>query len=320
MAEGSVVDSPHQAPAGPFLDVALPQLPPPPRPPISALQVAQGVAPPAPVAGQAPPPPNSLEALLHGAAIPALPGIDQLVAPLRALLGSFGTGKFGAFNPTWFFKESSMVLDKSMTATSGALNTLDYVWKGLAADDAKASGKAATKGGDQLSDQGNALSDITRAAADTVQRGNAKLAGITQSFAATAVALAPTAFTPPGQAALMTAAAEHFAQAMSVVSQTQGALGAHAAQLAAAGGPIKLPPPPKLDPFTLAQNIVGFIQPIEQGVSTLISDIGSAMEKDAAAKKDEAPPPHAAAPPPGAPPAGTAPPPPTKPPTPPPPT
>lgn len=228
-------------------------------------------------------PADPLTALLNGLHLPALPGTDQLLGPLRSLQSSFGSGALGALNPAFAFKESAGALDKVMSSTDAALQTIDYVWKGLAADDAKSSGKAAAASGSRLSDQGTSLGGITESAAQTVQRGSAKLADIARSFAHDAIALAPIYFTPPGQAALLTTAVDHLSQALATVSTTQAELAVQAAGMANAAAPIGIPAPPKLDPLVLADDVLHISQPLLEEATGLAGDLIEALSKPPAA-------------------------------------
>ncbi|KAA0023483.1 hypothetical protein [Antrihabitans cavernicola] len=234
----TVLDALRSSPAGPFLDLPLPQLPQP---------SATGALPPmlpSPIAAAPALPPNPLDMLLQGDGIPALPGIDQLLKPLTDLASGFGSGVLGAFDPTQILSQVSSALDGALQLGQTGLKGLDQVWQSGAAQNAQAMGQSAQVSGDEVSKRGKDISAVTRDAAGSVERGNIKLAGIVQSFVATAVAAAPVIFTPPGQAMLMASAADHLGQALAVVAQTRGELTTHTAHMAALAGPLSVPAGP----------------------------------------------------------------------------
>jgi hypothetical protein len=205
------------------------------------------VAAPSAVAGP-PGPTNPLDALLHETHLPALPSLDQLFAPIQHLISSFGSGAFGAVNPSVVFTQVSGWLDTLMEVAGGAAGLLSQVWQGLAASDAHASGERGKANGNELSDQAHDIGSVTQSAVDAVNRGYTELVGIAQSFAATVAAAAPVLLTPPGISLLMQSAADHFARALAVVNRTRAELDKHTGELlAAAGGAI-----PTISPIAMA--------------------------------------------------------------------
>lgn len=292
----ALVDGLRHTSIGPFLDTALAQLPPLPSVPLPSVPLPPlpqlGPVPPAPPAGPPPPagphplPPNPIDALIQGVHLPALPGVDQLMQPFHALLGSFGSGTFGALNPAQIFEQSSKLLDKAMDVGSSALQSLSSAWSGDAAQGAQTTGKKAVEDGDKVSTQGKDIAGLTQIAAGHVQRGQAKIAGIVQSFAATAVATAPIIFTPPGQFALMSSASKHLAEATAVVAETQAALGGLSAEVAKAGGPIQVLLNSGIDPAKIANEAIGTVKPIVSKMTETISDALEESSGDADSDAD----------------------------------
>ncbi|AOW92525.1 hypothetical protein BFN03_06940 [Rhodococcus sp. WMMA185] len=263
----------QNSPLGPLLDTPvgdlaghLPQLPPPP------------VLPPLP--------PNPLEELLNGAGLPALPGIDELLAPLRDLASSFGTGMFGDFDPTAILDMSSKVIDQTMSIGMSGLKVLDQIWQSDAAQAARSQGMQAQTSGAELSERGAAISRTTEIAAASVARGNANLMAIAESFAATAIAAAPTILTPPGQAMLLASAAEHLQAAIGVVTQTRTELTEHIVTMNSLATPVSVPPPPGSvgfgpsganSPFAIASQVIEQVgKPIISKVTGGVDDLVSA--------------------------------------------
>ncbi|WP_019927074.1 hypothetical protein [Nocardia sp. BMG111209] len=177
-------------------------------------------------------PADPVGALLHGLALPAVPGADALLKPFLDLLSGFGTGVLGAVNPASIIGQGSQVIQAAMQVGAGAFKTVDQVWQGKAARSAQDAGQRAQAQGQDTSQRGLDISQLTEQAAGVIQRGNVQLTAIAQAFAAEATALAPVVFTPPGQATLITTATESLGQAVSIVNATRAELSGYTAQLA----------------------------------------------------------------------------------------
>ncbi|MEU2252250.1 hypothetical protein [Nocardia xishanensis] len=176
-------------------------------------------------------PADPIGALMNGLQIPALPGVDLLFKPILDLLSSFGTGIFGALDPTAILSQSSQIIETAMQIGKGSLATVEQLWEGQASRQAQAAGQQANQQGQEASQRGFDISELTQRAAAVVQQGNAQLLGIAGSFATQATAMAPVILTPPGQAALIASATEHLGQAVSVVNLTRGDLAGKTAEL-----------------------------------------------------------------------------------------
>ncbi len=271
----TVLEALQASPAGPFLNMPMPGLPQLPQlPPLPPL------------------PPNPLDALLQGQGLPALPGIDQLLKPITDLASGFGSGNLGAFDPTQIFQQSSKLIDTAMQMGMSGLKTLDQVWQGNAAQQAQAQGKQAQGNGEELSQRGTDISTVTADAAASVQRGNAKLVGIAESFATTAIAAAPVAFTPPGQAMLMAAAAEHISQAIAVVTETRAELTGHTAQMGTLAEPVPVAAGPNTgssSPFAIASQVMeGIGKPLLSAVTENVQSLIETSTQAASVSMDGA--------------------------------
>ncbi|MBJ8345270.1 hypothetical protein [Antrihabitans sp. YC2-6] len=264
----TVLEALQRSPLGPFLDLPLPQLP-----TIPGLGLPQ-----LPALPQLPP--NPLDALLSGQGLPALPGVDQLLKPITDLASGFGSGVLGSLDPTALLQQSSGLIDTAMQVGMGGLKVLDQLWQSEAAQNAQAQGRQAQGSGEEVVQRGNDISTVTQDAAATVQRGNAKLALIAESFATSAVAAAPLILTPPGQMLMMTAAAEHISQAIEVVAQTRAELGGHTARMSGLSEPVPVPAGPNANtgatgpsPFAIASTL------LESVGKPLVSTVTSGLEK-----------------------------------------
>jgi hypothetical protein len=176
-------------------------------------------------------PADPVAALMSGLALPALPGVDMLFKPILDLLGSFGTGVLGALDPTQILSQSSKIIETAMQVGKGGMQTVDQLWQGQAARNAQVAGQQANTQGQDTSQRGFDISELTQKAAAVVQQGNAQLTGIASSFATQAAALVPVIPTPPGQAALIATATEHLGQAVAVANATRGDLAGKTAEL-----------------------------------------------------------------------------------------
>ncbi|NLE78040.1 MAG: hypothetical protein GX610_00385 [Rhodococcus sp.] len=261
----------QNSPLGPLLDT-----------PVDAAGLPVG--PELPPLPQLPPlPPNPIDAILQGLPIPALPGIDELFKPLMDLAGSFGTGSLGAFDPTAILSASSGMIDQAMSMSMTGLKVLDQVWESDAAQAAQTQGRQAQVSGAELSERGDQISTTTQSAAASVARGNANLATISQSFAATATAAAPMIMTPPGQAMLLASAAEHLKAAIGVVTNTRTELSEQTLTMNGLAAEVPVPPPPAVpgaiggqSPFALASTVIEKVgQPMISTVTSGIEEIAS---------------------------------------------
>ncbi|NKZ91425.1 hypothetical protein GS966_15970 [Rhodococcus hoagii] len=241
-AQPTVLDLLQASPVGPVLDMPVPRTPmealaaSPLGPALNTpfVDIAAGALPPAP----------ALPPLPELPPLPPLPGIDQLLQPVADLASAFGTGAFGGFDPTALLRQSSSVIETALSMGVSGLRALDGAWDGSAALAAQSQGEQVRITGEQLSERGNAIASVTQDAAATVSRGNAQLVAVAESFAATAVAAAPVALTPPGQTMLLAAAADHLQRALSVVAATRAELAGHQSAMAALGAEIPVPAAP----------------------------------------------------------------------------
>ncbi|MBF6168448.1 hypothetical protein IU486_27390 [Streptomyces gardneri] len=224
-------------------------------------------------AGALPPlPADPVAALMQGVALPALPGVDVLMKPILDLLGSFGTGVIGALDPTAILSQSSKIIEMAMQVGKGSMGTVEQLWQSQAARNAQAASQQANVEGQETSQRGLDISEITQRAAAVVQQGNAQLLGIASSFATQATALAPVILTPPAQATLIASATEHLGHAVGVVNATRGDLAGKTAELSGMVQQLVAPgggPAPQEVAQALAQNVG---QPILEQAQSTASD------------------------------------------------
>ncbi|MEE2031946.1 hypothetical protein, partial [Rhodococcus chondri] len=236
----TVLDALRASPVGPVLDMPLPLDVPLPTLPLPT-----------------PPASNPVTELLQSIPVPTLPDLDRLLRPLTDLGAMFGTGIVEALDPAAILGQSSRLLDTAGALGRSALDALPDSWEGETAEVAAEHGRRARVAAGELSDRGDRIGEITRAATASVERGNIELTGIAQSFVAFLTAAAPVSMTPPGQAAVVAAAVEHTQAALAVVARTRGELTGHTTAMHALTAPIPVPPPiagaraPRPDPGAL---------------------------------------------------------------------
>ncbi|MEE2056271.1 hypothetical protein Q7514_01845 [Rhodococcus artemisiae] len=242
----TVLDALRASPVAPVLDMPLPPAP----------ELPTFVPPAAP--GQ-----EAIAELLQSIPVPTLPQIDELLRPIVELGNMFGTGICETLDPSTILQQGSRLLDGAASLGRSALSALPESWEGTAADMAADHSTRAQLASYELSERGDLIGQVTRAATATVERGNVELTGIAQSFIASAVATAPVAMTPPGQAALITSAVEHVSSALAVVARTRGELAGHTVAMNALIPPIPVPAPAMtsipLDPGALASTVSGTV-------------------------------------------------------------
>ncbi|MCJ0902522.1 hypothetical protein [Rhodococcus sp. ARC_M6] len=217
-------------------------------------------------------PPNAAESLMQGIALPSLPGVDALFKPLIDLAKSLGSGVFNGTNPVNVLNQASALIEKAGGLSKSGLADVSQTWNGTGNEVATDTNEAAYRSGSELSERGTAISTTTAAAAESVQRGNAQLAAIAQSFATAVVAAAPIAWTPPGQALLLAAASEHMQAAIAAVNQTRGEMLAHTTVMNSLAGSIPVPPPPVSDALAALSPIA---QTAAQQLTQVVEQAGS---------------------------------------------
>ncbi|MEV1132851.1 hypothetical protein ACIBED_02260 [Rhodococcus coprophilus] len=172
-----------------------------------------------------------------------MPEIQELLRPLTELGSLFGTGIVDALDPTAVLQQASRLLESATALGRSALHALPDSWEGATAEAAADHGIRARQATIELADRGDRIGDVTRAATATVERGNVELTGIASSFVSIAVAAAPAAITPVGQAALLASAVEHLHAALAVVARTRGELTVHTGTMSALTTPVPVPAP-----------------------------------------------------------------------------
>ena len=104
----------------------------------------------------------------------------------------FGAADLPGLDPAAILQQSSRFLDTAASIGRSAVDLLPDSWEGAPADAAIEHGRQAHTSAVALSERGDRIGELTRAATATVERGNVELTGIAQSFLAVASATALT--------------------------------------------------------------------------------------------------------------------------------
>ena len=79
-------------------------------------------------------PNNVVESMLAGIPVPALPGIEDLFAPLIELGKSLGTGTFAGIDPVGIFDQASTLIDHAMGLSRSAVADVGQTWNSTGSD------------------------------------------------------------------------------------------------------------------------------------------------------------------------------------------
>ncbi|MBJ7291455.1 hypothetical protein [Williamsia sp.] len=203
----SIIEMLRHSPLGPIIDT-----------PVKDVLKSIGVPPP-----PGPPPP-----MPPAPTIPPLPALDvtSLFKPLTDLIGSFGSGNLAGqgFDPTSLLTGLSQVIQSAMGVATGAMSAADGGWSGQAATTNAAKSATAAGEGTQVSAKADNIASSTVDGAAIVSKGNAEMVAVITKFSATAAAAMPFIWSPPGQVAMLTAAADALAEATTVVTTTMAEL------------------------------------------------------------------------------------------------
>ncbi len=144
-----------------------------------------------------------------------------LIAPLQALLTSFGTGAMPVDGPSTQLRRASEVLESVRRQSTQATVELDHQWHGVAATRTVETMHAMHLDTAHTSDRGNEIAVVMDTATEVVNGGYRDLAAILDSFIETTSAAGPVLLTPAGWPALLAVAEQHLRRAMSVIERVR---------------------------------------------------------------------------------------------------
>lgn len=125
-----------------------------------------------------------------------------------------------------------------------ALDALERAWESTAATASIDKGRDLENSKGELREQGATISRLTKEGAAIIASGKAQLQLVASRLATQLAALAPTAFTPWGQAAILSAISAAVAESQAIVAATEAQLAPVTQQLLAAARPVPVPAPP----------------------------------------------------------------------------
>ncbi|MGV9678066.1 NlpC/P60 family protein [Nocardia sp. NPDC003482] len=206
--------------------------------------------------------------------------LTALAQPLLDLLASFGNGVLPGGGPADALRNASTSLDGIHQAGASSINQLTSVWNGQGGDAAMDKAMKVQTSAAAISDRGYSIADVVSQAAATVQTGQKELDAILQSFVDSVTALGPAVTTPPGLAAVVSSAIDHFGQALTVVGRVRSELDTHTAAMTELTPPPPTPPPADAAaaataPASMAAPVLSGVQQAGSALSGLASTGGS---------------------------------------------
>ncbi|MFW0783820.1 NlpC/P60 family protein [Gordonia sp. CPCC 206044] len=154
-----------------------------------------------------------------------------LIAPLQALLHSFGTGVMPVGGPSTQLRQASEVMEGVRKQSATATLELDHQWQSAAASQAVESMEALHVDSDRVSDRGVDIAAVTDTASEIVNGGYTDLAAILDSFVETTTAAGPVLLSPVGWPALTQLAEQHLERAVQVIDRVRHDLGGETRKL-----------------------------------------------------------------------------------------
>lgn len=227
------------------------------------------------------------------AGLPPLPAIDlsALVSPLLSqmqLLGEGiihgpwgtggdadpaaaggGTGTGGGLSGMY---DLSRVLSESLSTGSSAMNALQGQWQGQGSDSAKVTSEQIEADKKAVKTQGEKIAATVRAGAGIINHGNLLLKAVATRLATTLAALSPTAVTPGGQAAIVSAIAAATAEAKAIIATTEAELVPPTQTMMALSEPVPVRMPPGAE-AAQAQKAAQMAQQVMEPVQQLLQQV-----------------------------------------------
>lgn len=181
----------------------------------------------------------------------------------------------------------SQTLGQSLSTGSAALSALQSQWQGDAAQSAAATGQRLEEDKAAVKSQGEQIAATVRVGAGIINHGNMLLQAVATKLATTLAALAPAAFTPPGQIAIMSAISSATAETQTIIAATEAELIPPTQHLLAIGRPHDVTMPPGVDAGQLpqlgeiAQQVMGPAQQVAQTAGDAVTDLVGTGTPDA---------------------------------------
>lgn len=181
--------------------------------------------------------------------------------------GGAGGGLSGLFN-------LSQTLTQSLSTGASALNSLQGQWQGEASDTAQVTGEQIEADKKAVKTQGEQIAATVRAGAGIINHGNMLLKAVASRLATTLAALSPTAVTPAGQAAIVSAIASATAEAEAIIATTEAELVPPTQTMLALSEPVPVRMPPGAEAAQL-QKASQLAQQVMEPVQQVMQQMGA---------------------------------------------
>lgn len=267
--------------------------------PVVDVRMQEFALPPVPDLGELtgihiPPPPTPEEFF---AGLPPLPALDlsALVSPLLSQMqllgegiipGPWGTGgdadHAGAGGGLSGLFNLSEVLSESLSTGSSAMNALQGQWQGEGSESAKVTGEQIEADKNAVKTQGEQIAATVRVGAGIINHGNMLLKAVAARLATTLAALSPTAVTPGGQAAIVSAVAAATAEAEAIIATTEAELVPPTQTMLALAEPVPVRMPPGAEVAQL-QKATQMARQVMEPVQQLVQQMGDPTAETAGA-------------------------------------
>ena len=146
---------------------------------------------------------------------------EILVAPMRGLLTSLGSGEMPDGGPSAQLRMTSSVLGDVRGGTVAAARDLDSQWQGATATATMSSLERSGRHNVALAERGSTTATVIDAASDMIRGGYKDLTTVLDSFSAFADAGGPELLTPVGLPLLLRSAQEHLTTAVKVIERVR---------------------------------------------------------------------------------------------------
>lgn len=156
--------------------------------------------------------------------------VDFLIAPLRMMIASLGTGTLPGGGSVAALANSRSTLGQASGLARSAAAEASANWQGNGGTSAVGSALLSANGDQSMATGGTQLAGIIGIAADRVSHARTELNALVDSFVRAVNAAAPT-LTPASLAALVPIAVDHVRRGLAIITRTQSELSGDAGQV-----------------------------------------------------------------------------------------
>ncbi|QKT06727.1 C40 family peptidase [Gordonia sp. X0973] len=172
-------------------------------------------------------------------------GVDALIAPLRALLTTLGTGDLPPNSPVSALERTATASRRAADDAERTARSLPGGWSGNGGTAAAAAARSAGRRHRRSAATGTSATAIVETASARVKHAATELSRLLDSFARVANSLGPTVYSIEGLMALLPVALDHVGRGAAIVAKTQHELSGDAARLLATAKHLTPQPVPR---------------------------------------------------------------------------